>query len=427
MTQITVQGTLDLSNNRLTLNFDGSLLNNQNHFALSQQSNNQESFTPLPQQPSSRQFPIIRKPSMHFYTSALGLAGGIGLVVSCIWSVLLPAIGSVGVMTFAYLANRKITPLNAKELSSATAKSQSVFAQRSQSLLDEPNANIATLAQPMSPMSNGTNQPNIPPPPPLPGSGNLLDGLPIDAGNLPPPILPTSNGNRPNVLLAPPPPPPTAPPLAQKGVKNPSTSEDPKEALLSSIRNSFNCMQVKELIKQDPGKYPSNLLLKELKTTYERALDISEKSERFKKDWKGYFKGKVDSFEKNFGIAEQGGNQTTEEMEDVCEKASCLDSLLKNMNWAKSLLQILSEREDLSDKARKHCSEKLENIDEHIKKLQRRNEKKSEEAASTSTQETSALEIKKDLGIESILARRVVHEYSDSSGSESEPGEDDWD
>ncbi|MEK7339893.1 MAG: hypothetical protein AABZ92_04175, partial [Verrucomicrobiota bacterium] len=75
--------------------------------------NKQEFFVPSAQQASSRQFPIIRKPSPHFYTSALGLAGGVGLIVSCVWSVLLPAIGSVGVIAFAYLVNRKITPLHA--------------------------------------------------------------------------------------------------------------------------------------------------------------------------------------------------------------------------------------------------------------------------------------------------------------------------
>jgi len=66
-------------------------------------------------------------------------------------------------------------------------------------------------------------------------------------------------------------------------------------------------------------------------------------------------------------------------MEGICKKASHLDSLLKNMQWVKSLLQVLSERKDLSDEVRSHCSEKSKNIDKHIEKL-RRGEKKSEEA-----------------------------------------------
>ncbi len=390
MTQITVQGTFDLSSGRLVLNFDN----------VHQLSNNQDLSVSSSQQPSSKQFPIIQKHGLRFCSSALGLAGGVGLLVSCIWSVLLPAIGSIGVIGIAYLANRKITLLNAKELSSAAAKSQDLFEQQigsktdSGSLLDQP-VNTGNLPLPILPTSNG----NIPPPPPLPGS--LLD-QPVNTGNLPLPILPTPNGN-----IPPPPPLPSAlsmplippsPKECQKtdspciDPKKPGLSTDPRDALLFSIRNSFNFMQIKELLREDPEKYSLNLLLKELKTTYERALAISE-SECFK-DWKGYFQGKVDSFKKSFDMAEQEENQATEysDMENICEKASRLGSLLKNMQWIKSLLQVLSERKDLSDKVRSHCSEKSKSIDKHIEKLQRRNEKKSEEVKrkEANTEESSS-------------------------------------
>ncbi|VHO03631.1 hypothetical protein [Candidatus Rhabdochlamydia sp. T3358] len=461
MTQIIVQGTFDLSNNQLVLNFNNApqLLNNQNHSVLlSQQSNNQESFVPSAQQASSRQLPIIRKLSPHFYTSTLGLAGGVGLLVSCIWSVLLPAIGSVGVMTFAYLVNRRIVPLQIKELASEAVKTQSVFAQHSPSLLDELNPNIATLPPPISPVSNATNQTNVmpPPPPPMPGLGSLLDE-PTDTGNLPLPMSPMSNViNQANI---PPPPPPSAPlmsltiplPPVQKkesqktssmhtDLKKPGPSGDPRDALLFSIRNSFNFMQTKELIRGDPEKYSSNLLLKELKSTYERALAISE-SDRFK-DWKKYFKDKIDGFEKNFDIAEQEENQTTEysDMEDICEKASRLDSLLKNMQWVKSLLQVLSERKGLSDKVRSHCSEKSKSIDKHIEKLQRRNEKKSEEVKrkEANTEESSS-QIAKNPGEillkafnEEKTPEQKLQEIYDAvhgnSSSESESSDEgDWD
>ncbi|MGB7127669.1 MAG: hypothetical protein WBD50_01085 [Candidatus Rhabdochlamydia sp.] len=362
--------------------------------------NKQEFFVPSAQQASSRQFPIIRKPSPHFYTSALGLAGGVGLIVSCVWSVLLPAIGSVGVIAFAYLVNRKITPLHAKELSSENAKAQNLFQQQ-----------IARV-----------------------DSVSLLDE-PIDTGHLPPPISPVSNATN-STKAPPPPPPPSAPSMPSKqkeesrktdsthtDLNKPGTSGDSRDKLLFSIRNSFNFMQTKELLRGDPEKYPSNLLFKELKATYERALAISE-SDRFK-DWKGYFKSKVDSFDKNFTIEEQIGNQTIEysDMENICEKASHLDSVLKNMQWIKSLLQVLSERKDLSDEVQNHCSEKSKSIDKHIKKLQRRSEKKSEEAAST--QKANSNSTGNDLGVASILARRVAQEPSDSSSSsESESGEE---
>lgn len=102
MTQLIVQGTFDLSKNQLIFDFDSipQLINDQTHSVLlSQQSNDQEvnGFSIL-QQPT-----FIQKHGLRLGLYTLGLAGGVGLLVSCIWSVLLPAIGSIGVIGIAVL------------------------------------------------------------------------------------------------------------------------------------------------------------------------------------------------------------------------------------------------------------------------------------------------------------------------------------
>ena len=397
--------------------------------------NNQESFVPLSQQPSNRQFPIIRKPSIHCYTSTLGLVGGIGFIVSCVWSILLPAIGSVGVVTFAYLIDRKITLLYAKELSSEAAKSQDLFTQKignragSENLLDSP-IDIDSLPPPMLPMpdvtnpithlTNENNKPNIlpPPPPPLPPNSRSLLGKSVNTGNLPslkPSLLSNDTLGKIN-------------PLGTRGKL--------LEEICRGKNLKLNIENAERKIKKYPEEYPSSLLLKELKATYERALALG-KVESLSKT---YFKDKVDNFEKNFAILEQKESQTTEEMEGICKKASYLDSLLKNMQWVKSLLDILSGRRDLSEKTRKHCSEKLKSIDRHIEKLQRCNEKKLEEPENTAetpgeilfkavnekfSPQQSSNEIKTP---EQKLKERniAVHGDGTSDNSDAEASDDDW-
>ncbi|QYF49068.1 hypothetical protein RHABOEDO_001330 [Candidatus Rhabdochlamydia oedothoracis] len=207
MTQLTVQGNFDLSSNRLVVDFGNifPLLNNQTHpVLLSQQSNNQGSkVSPVLQQPS-----FIQKHSLRFVSSALGLAGGVGLLVSCIWSVLLPAIGSIGVIGIAYLVNRKISPLHTKEMPSGATKTQSLFEEQigsgvgSKSSLNEPvnkgnlqPPNIPPLPLPSSksslnePVNKGNLQPPNIPPPPLPSSKSSLNE-PVNKGNLQPPNIP---------------------------------------------------------------------------------------------------------------------------------------------------------------------------------------------------------------------------------------------
>ncbi|MDR2539971.1 MAG: hypothetical protein LBC45_05210 [Chlamydiales bacterium] len=351
--------------------------------------NHQEDVVLPAQQLTSQQVPVT---SVRFYTFTLGLVGVAGLVTSCAFSVLLPAVGSIGVIAFAYLIDRKITLLHAKELSSEEVKSQSLFEQRigrrssSESLLDE-SVDTDCLPPPILPDTGLLNQntSNIPPPPPM--SGPESDAIVS--------LLSPEREEEPSGKPSP------------SGIPN---LEEAKTNLLASIRNSFNFMQTKELLKQNSEKYPSYLLLKELKTTYARALAIGE-SKLFGKI---YFKNKIDHFEKNFAAVEQGESQTTEEMEDLCKRTNDLDSLLKNMQWAKSLLEVLSEREDLFDKVREYCSEKLKSIDKHIDKLQGRNAKKPKEAHV----QTMA----------SILARRAVIEpRSSSSSSESEESDsEEW-
>ena len=410
---------------------------------------NHESFAPPSQMSNNRQFPIVRQPSPHFYTSALGLAGGIGLVVSCVWSILLPAIGSIGVMAFAYLVDRKITLLHPKELPPEAIKSQNIFEKigskvGSGSLLDG-YVDIGNLPPPMSPMYNDTNQSNISLF--MPGSESLLDEPAVVIGNLPPPMSPTYNAtNKSNI----PPPPPfssgtptllTMPSISKPqkkcpkidssciDLKNTRISTDPNQKLLDSIRNSFNFIQIKELLRESE-KYPSNLLIKELKTTYKRALAIGELPFL----GKTYFKDKIDRFEKNFDVAEKKENQTPKEMEDICKKANHLDSHLKNMKWIQSLLQILSERKDLSEEVRKHCSEKLKTIEKHIKTLQDRNIKKISKASGYNTQDSSSHNKEpasisiQGMSPAMMLARREAIAYSDSSSSsEGESDhEDNW-
>ena len=376
MTQFIVQGTFDSSTNQLLINFNN----------VPQLSNNQGS----PVSPVLQQSTFIRKPSPHFYTSTLGLAGGVGLLVSCVWSVLLPAIGSVGVMTFAYLVNKKFTSLHAKELSQDAAKSHNAFTQQlgsgkgSGNLLDG-NIDTSNLPPPILPMSNVANQPNISlPPPPMPGSGNLV-GESVNP-NIPPP----------------PPPPPNNPLFFQKAaacvdrVEKPSTSEisgsvakrllkpeiandpnrnsllesirDPKRKKLKKIKKKFDFKETETLLRNDPKTYTSGSLLKELKSTYERALELS-KSNKLKK-WITYFSQKVETFEEKYLIMNIE-NQTAENpaMEAICKETENLDTLSGNMIWIKSLLSILAKREDLSIDIQKRCRVKGTYAQEHIKKL----------------------------------------------------------
>lgn len=419
MTQFIVQGTFDSSTNQLLINFNN----------VPQLSNNQGS----PVSPVLQQSTFIRKPSPHFYTSTLGLAGGVGLLVSCVWSVLLPAIGSVGVMAFAYLVNKKITSLHAKELSQDAAKSHNAFTQQlgsgkgSGNLLDG-TIDTSNLPPPILPMSNIANQSNIPLPPPMPGSGNLI-------------------GESANSDIPIPPPLPSAPPMPLKqeeeNQKTDSTKPNSKgfsNELIDVVRNGrklkFSVENAEKTIKKNPEDYPSTLLLEELKTTYKRALDIS-KSEDLK-DWEKYFANKVEKFDEDFPVKEQIEEQTSQCMKSICEKTKDLDSILKNMQWVKSLLCVLSERKcfkDLSNKSQKHCSEKLKNIDKHIRKLQSQNGKKSEEVAGSSTRKANSLEIQDSksaengLDVASILARRPAMEYSDSSSSSENESDDEtkWD
>ncbi|MGL5625992.1 MAG: hypothetical protein ACRDDW_00545 [Candidatus Rhabdochlamydia sp.] len=156
------QGSCDLSSGQVVFKFNIPELVNQGSFTLLSQQLNKE----------SQEVVILQKPSLHFCHSALGVMGGVALIVSCLASVLLPAIASMGVIGIAYLARRKAAPLHAKKLLLDSAKAQSSFqnmaenkesTNNSQPLLNHliPVKAKDTLAQ--------NKPPPPPPPPPLPG------------------------------------------------------------------------------------------------------------------------------------------------------------------------------------------------------------------------------------------------------------------
>lgn len=96
---------------------------------------------------------FIRKPNLHFCSSALGVMGGVGFIVSCLSSILLPAIASIGVMGIAYLAKRKIISLQAKDLSSEDTKVQNIIKEQANNnvyrndLIGSTNPEISKLQQ----------------------------------------------------------------------------------------------------------------------------------------------------------------------------------------------------------------------------------------------------------------------------------------
>ncbi|MGL5625994.1 MAG: hypothetical protein ACRDDW_00555 [Candidatus Rhabdochlamydia sp.] len=97
---------------------------------------------------------VIRKSSLHFCSSALGVMGGIGFIVSCLSSILLPAIASIGVIGIAYLAKRKIAPLQVKDLSLENTKAQEIFQKKEKSSTNQEGAlNLENnLQTPLNPM-----------------------------------------------------------------------------------------------------------------------------------------------------------------------------------------------------------------------------------------------------------------------------------
>ncbi|KAG6558624.1 hypothetical protein [Candidatus Rhabdochlamydia sp. W815] len=402
MTQLTVQGNFDLSSNRLVVDFGNifPLLNNQTHpVLLSQQSNNQGSkVSPVLQQPS-----FIQKHSLRFVSSALGLAGGVGLLVSCIWSVLLPAIGSIGVIGIAYLVNRKISPLHTKEMPSGATKTQSLFEEQigsgvgSKSSLNEPvnkgnlqPPNIPPLPLPSSksslnePVNKGNLQPPNIPPPPLPSSKSSLNE-PVNKGNLQPPNIP------------PPPPLPSsksslnAPVNKGKRIREEVDADKPstsKESITSKgwpeqikERPKLNKVLTIDYMRQTVKDYPSTLLLELVRVCYEKGQDISKS--KLSNEWKKYFSNKVNKFNNKFDLKEQMKDPISSCTDNIFEKIKDLDSLVKIMECIQCLLNILSKCQNLPEKTRKYCTKKLKKIEDHIKKLK-------EEDSGISTRNTIA-------------------------------------
>ncbi len=358
------QGSCDLSSGQVVFKFNMPELENQGSFTLlSQQLNNKESQEVVWQKPT-----FIRKSGLHFCSSALGMMGGVGLIVSCLSSILLPAIASVGVIGIAYLIKRKIVPLDAKELFLDAAKSQNIFREKAESNISTDNGSdsFAAYAQlnfskpevakkPTLSQKPDNNSP--PPPPPLPletpqkipeihTNSSPLETAKLDEALLKAKIANSADDAR-NSLL--------------QDIRNPKKK-------LKTVKKKFNMEETEEILRKDPTTYTSVLLLKELKSTYERALKISQANKL--KRWEGYFLQKVETFEEKYSITNER-DQIAENlaMESICKETEHLDSLSENMKWIKSLLSVLSNHTDLSADIQKKCRQKVEYAQKHIKKL----------------------------------------------------------
>ncbi|MGL5263840.1 MAG: hypothetical protein ACRDAI_04595 [Candidatus Rhabdochlamydia sp.] len=358
------QGSCDLSSGQVVFKFNMPELANQGSFTLlSQQLNNKESQEVVWQKPT-----FIRKSGLHFCSSALGMMGGVGLIASCLSSILLPAIASVGVIGIAYLIKRKVVPLDAKELFLDAAKSQNIFREKAESSISTDNGSDSFAAHAQlnfskpevakKPTLSQKPDNNSPPPPPLPletpqkipeihTNSRPLEGAKlVDEALLKPEIANNSAAAR-NSLL--------------QDIRNPKKK-------LRAVKKKFNMEETEEILRKDPTTYNSVLLLKELKSTYERALKISQANKL--KRWEGYFLQKVETFEEKYPIMNQR-DQITENlaMETVCKETEHLDSLSENMQWIKSLLSVLSNHSDLSADIQKKCRQKVVYAQKHIKKL----------------------------------------------------------
>ncbi|MGL5627073.1 MAG: hypothetical protein ACRDDW_06150 [Candidatus Rhabdochlamydia sp.] len=146
------------------------------------------------------------------------------------------------------------------------------------------------------------------------------------------------------------------------------------DEICQGTKLKFNIESAEKTLAGNSKIYPSDLLLKELKSTYERALNISTSGSL--KEWEDRFTDKIKNFEKNFSITEQTLTTENPEMEAIYKKAKTLGTLLENMKWIKSLLHILSDRKDLSKSVQKYCSEKQKSMDKHIEAFEKSSKKK---------------------------------------------------
>lgn len=141
---IPIQGFYNPIRGQLLLNLNPELVN-QGSFT---QPSKESQKAVISQNPT-----FIRKPSLHFCSSALGVMGGVGLIVSCLSSVLLPAIASIMVIGIAHLAKRKIVSLQAKDLSSEDTKVQNIIKEQANNhvnrndLIGSTNPEISELQQ----------------------------------------------------------------------------------------------------------------------------------------------------------------------------------------------------------------------------------------------------------------------------------------
>lgn len=250
------------------------------------------------------------------FSYVMGIAGLTSLVASCIASMLVPAIGSVGMIGIACLLKRKVAVLRSGELPALANKSQKVIKEN-------------TL--PSATASHSSN----------------LQSSPLEMHST----------SQEEVLSIP---------------NTRSTQRPSSKIFTMPLPQPTSLEEIEELLKSKPRTYTTNLLVKELKATYERMLEICKVTNPLSKPkvhrtWKEYFAKKIKDFEQHFALLEQA-----EDFDEqvIFEITRGLHSLTENMKWTRVLLNILSERSDLKDEAKTHCRKKATTIVKHIEKLE---------------------------------------------------------
>lgn len=249
-----------------------------------------------------------------FFSYALGTAGFISLFASCLASWLIPAICSTGIISVACLLKRKVTVLNSSDLPVSAGKTQKV----KESNLLSVSASIASSESPLLEVHSTPQEEVLS----IPNTGS--EQLPPSKTSTAPLPLPTS------------------------------------------------LEEMEELLKSNSQTYTTNLLVRELKSTYKRMLEICEvknpsSKPKILRTWKEYFTKKVEEFEQRFPLSQQTESSDAKVIFEITRN---LHSLTENMKWTQSLLNILSERRDLDNEAKTHCKDKATTIVKHIQKLE---------------------------------------------------------
>lgn len=338
----------------MTLQFTCGYCESLNQFSMVAQLREQ---TPL-NQAVQREPDCIQKPdssigsltlNRHFFCYVLGGAGITSFIVSCVASMLIPAIGSVGVISIACLIKRKVTSLQADDLCSKANKPQEVF----QKVLEQPS-NQRSTHKPQIVSQKKVEEP--------------LEGLLCSKTEH---LTVSDLQQRPNAPST-------------------SSSEKTSERTEGAISGTDNAMSFRDILLADIQKGKQlkkvqtnkkvsfedvikqikicspDLLNTELKATYERAKKICEGNKTFRK-WDDYFSKKIDSLSEQQENIIEGQEQI---LKDIHEKME-LSSLSENMKWIKSLLTALSGLPNLSNKQKAYYNKKIKSAAEHIVALEK--------------------------------------------------------